>query len=140
MSMPSTQQVTHHVAKKEHRCCECRGIIAPQDVYERTFGVWDGTAETFKTCSHCEEARDWLLNETPWKENTWMEDGAVFLFGELREHLREVVTEIDGKLLFPAYRRLIALKRRGSAAKAIRLENVKPCWPHMTPPDAGGDA
>lgn len=130
MSMPSVQTVKHHVARINHRCCECSGIIAPLDVYERTFGVWDSRADVFKTCSHCEEARDWLLNETIWMEADYLEDGAAFMFGDLRQHLRDLVTEIDGNQFFPAYRRIVEMKRRQKAAKAIFSQTV---------PFAGGE-
>lgn len=130
MSMASVQTVKHHVARINHRCCECSGIIAPLDVYERTWGIWDGIPYTFKTCGHCEEARDWLLNETDWKQHEMVEDGGHFEFGGLRQHLRDVVTEIDGKLLFPAYRRIVEMKRRQKAAMAIFSQTV---------PFAGGE-
>ena len=108
--------VTHHVARKEHKCCECRGIIQPMDVYERTTGVWDSTPHTFKVCGPCEEIRDWLLNETNWPG---LEDiHGTFAFGDLKMHLHELVQEHENNQLFPAYRRIVQMKRRCDAAKA----------------------
>lgn len=42
-------------AKKEHKCCECHGMIAPGETYHRISGVWDGSASTFKRCQVCQE-------------------------------------------------------------------------------------
>ncbi|HEX7767092.1 MAG TPA: hypothetical protein VF443_10285 [Nitrospira sp.] len=44
-------------ARIEHRCCECRGVIAPGQTYEYASGIWDGDPRAFKTCSLCVEAR-----------------------------------------------------------------------------------
>lgn len=121
--MPDFTEVTHHVARKEHKCYECGGIIEPLDVYERTAGKWDGDFSVFKVCGHCETARDWLLNETDWLE--YLDpaggldgiQGAQFYFGSLREHLQEQASECDRKYAFRAYRFIVLMDRRRKAAK-----------------------
>lgn len=118
MTMPSCSTVVHRVARKQHKCYECGGIIAPLDVYEYTSGVWEGRPDSFKVCQHCEEARDWLLEETDWKENAWLEDGASFLFGDLCEHLMEQAREGDRKHAFRAYRFVVLMGRRRKAGAA----------------------
>lgn len=122
--MPVFTEVSHHVAKKEHSCCECGGIIAPLDVYERTAGKWDSGFSVFKVCGHCEAARDWLLNETDWKqllENGGLNgDGAEFYFGQLREHLREQAREGNRQYAFRAYRFIVLMDRRRKAAKEAK--------------------
>ncbi len=45
-------------AKKSHQCVECRGTIAPGEIYVRMWGVWEGQAESFKTCLECDQLRD----------------------------------------------------------------------------------
>lgn len=40
-------------ARKDHKCIECRGVIKKGDLYEKTAGKWDGSFESFKTCSDC---------------------------------------------------------------------------------------
>ncbi len=114
---PDFYTVTHHVAKKPHRCHECKGIIAPLDVYERTAGKWDGRFETFKVCGHCETARDWLLNETEWTEAFFIDDGIDFCFGELRQHLKDYGSDGDRLKAFRAYRFIVLMDRRRKAAK-----------------------
>lgn len=88
--LPQVITVTHHVAHKEHKCCECGGIIAPLDVYERTKGQWDGAWSVFKVCVPCIEARDWLVNETEWKQKFFTEPGTDWHFTKLREHLMQI--------------------------------------------------
>jgi hypothetical protein len=42
------------VARKIHRCCECRGFIQKGERYKRSSGVWPRSGpETFKTCPDC---------------------------------------------------------------------------------------
>jgi hypothetical protein len=55
--LPTMFRQTWHVARKEHKCCECRDTIKIGERYERSFGVWDGDAQEFKTCSSCVEVR-----------------------------------------------------------------------------------
>ena len=44
-------------ARKEHRCCECRGVIRAGQTYEHASGIWEGEPRSFKTCAACVEAR-----------------------------------------------------------------------------------
>jgi len=45
-------------ARKEHRCCECRITIEPGTRYEYVSGIWDGYANSYKTCLGCVSLRD----------------------------------------------------------------------------------
>lgn len=45
-------------ARKNHKCCECNGSINKGDIYEYTFGVWEGKAESFHTCEKCSDLRE----------------------------------------------------------------------------------
>jgi RNase P subunit RPR2 len=47
-------RVTHHVARKEQRCCACSETIAPGHKYVRTFFVWEGEPYVFKRCARCD--------------------------------------------------------------------------------------
>ena len=49
--------ITNPRARKQHRCCECYGIIEPGEKYHVFKGVWD-VPMTFKTCSDCERERE----------------------------------------------------------------------------------
>ncbi len=45
-------------ARQPHKCCECRGIIARGEKYQKIQGLWDGRWRTFKTCIDCKELRE----------------------------------------------------------------------------------
>lgn len=48
------------VGRKEHRCSECRRTIAAGEKYHYEFGKLEGDPVTYRTCSHCMVARQWL--------------------------------------------------------------------------------
>ncbi len=83
-------------ARKQHRCCECSGMILPGQQYERVSGVWEGNADAFKTCLPCMEARDWAT-----KQPEWGGDGEhLFYFEMLSDDLSNLAPEIapgDGR-------------------------------------------
>lgn len=63
-------------ARKEHWCCECRETIKVGDRYEYVSGIWDGRADSYKTCLLCKEIRDhfscghgWVYGEV-WSQLT----------------------------------------------------------------------
>jgi hypothetical protein len=55
---PTIYTTATPVARKEHRCTECREAIQIGTKYERTEGLWSGAWSTFKTCLSCVEIRD----------------------------------------------------------------------------------
>lgn len=126
--LPQVVTVTHHVAHKEHKCCECGGIIAPLDVYERTKGEWFGKIAVFKVCVPCIEARDWLVNETEWKEDFCEElfgsdPGVYWHFTKLREHLMDYGARGDRTKHMNAYRYVVRMNwRRQDASDMFHLE------------------
>ena len=121
--LPQVVTVTHHVARNQHQCCECGGIIAPLDVYERTKGNWDGNWSIFKVCVPCIEARDWLVNETEWKQSFFTEPGIDWEFGNLRQHLMDYGAEGDRTKRMDAYRYVVRMNwRRQDASDMFHLE------------------
>lgn len=97
-----------YVARKEHRCSECRRVIAPGERYESTFGIWEREGHTYKTCSHCLAIREWVTAHVPctcWAHGNVLEDARDtvenyahqapgFAFG----YLRRVVAKNRAKL------------------------------------------
>lgn len=65
------------VARKEHRCTECRKPIVKGEKYELAKGCWDGSWSTFKTCLLCVEIRNRFACQEGW------------LFGEVWNQLEE---------------------------------------------------
>ncbi len=67
-------------SRKEFKCCECRRVIPIGSGYESTFTVYEGSAETFRTCLVCVEIRDTFHCGT---------DKGQPLLGELWEHIAD---------------------------------------------------
>lgn len=64
------------MARKEHKCCECGGVIPSGEKYEVYSGCWDGSWGRYKTCFFCVTIRD-----------LYCPGG--YVFGELVETIRE---------------------------------------------------
>jgi len=87
MCMPTMYTVTRPVARKQHRCCECRQPIEPKEQYVRTDGMWDGRFDVFKTCMFCYTANasalgfireDYFLQDPPFGELwAWFADNGL---------------------------------------------------------------
>ena len=70
------------VARKAHRCGECRREILPGETYRRMRLISDGSASTEKFCMHCNVAAEWLVGEC---------SGYIFtkVLDDLEEHQHE---------------------------------------------------
>ena len=66
------------VARKAHKCRECRRVIEPGEKYHVDRFMWESKLDTCKVCSHCMVAREWLSDEC----GGW-------LYGEVEEDIRE---------------------------------------------------
>lgn len=55
--MPQVYGCEMPVARKDHRCCECDGVIKKGEKYHRHHGIWEGEANTYKVCLECELIR-----------------------------------------------------------------------------------
>lgn len=52
-------------ARKEHKCEECSRTIKVGEPYESAWGIWEGRADTFRTCRHCLALREWVTAHVP---------------------------------------------------------------------------
>lgn len=57
--------ITNPVARRQHRCEECGGVIAPGEKYQRVFMVFEGDASTIKTCSRCLDVLGFVQASVP---------------------------------------------------------------------------
>lgn len=115
--MPSCFKEIYRVARKQHKCCECGGIIEPLDVYQYISGVWDGQPDSFKTCTPCTEARDFY--EENFKVLRDSDDGAYTLTAlqsELAEAAKELL-DCEPGFKFKTWRLIAKMKQRRAAAK-----------------------
>lgn len=65
------------VARREHQCSECRGVIAKGETYKRESFIHEGFNQ-HKTCRRCLAARQWLIDEC-----------SGFVYGAVLEDLAE---------------------------------------------------
>lgn len=63
---PSCSSVKTRTARKEHRCYECRETIPAGVKYEYVSGIWDGRADSYKTCLSCVEIRQHFACSGGW--------------------------------------------------------------------------
>ena len=116
--MPSFAQTIHRTALKRHTCTECQGDIQPMDIYERVTGYWDGQFSTFKTCTHCEIARDRYVEV--WGRLRLPEEGH-YSFGRVEEDITYAAPHFDGTgVAFELYRHVVGMRQRRRAAIARR--------------------
>ena len=73
-------------ARKFHRCSECRGWIAPGETYRKSFGVWDGSAQSFKTCRDCIEFAGWAEDQNG--------DNICYGLGNMIHDIRDCLNEM----------------------------------------------
>lgn len=98
-------QAADRKARKEQKCIECRRVIAPGETYHYEFGKFDGDAVTYKTCSHCMVAREWLQVNC----GGWIYDEVI---EEIREHAEEYP-----RLAIPLLRIAVGARRKWQAFK-----------------------
>lgn len=80
------------VARKVHKCHECRRDIQPGERYEYHAGLLDGGWVTYKTCQQCLSVREWLIQVC----SGWV-------YGQIGEDLLEHFWEGYGIWLARAY-------------------------------------
>lgn len=99
------------VARKEHKCNECRRPIAAGETYECVTGKFDLKMFVNKTCSHCVGARSWLRREC-----------GGFCWGAVLQDLEEHWNE-EGIHTMELGRLIVGMRRRWS--KKRKLEDAK---------------
>lgn len=79
---PDFEHVKMIRARKQHKCCECRGPILPGSTYENARSVYDGRWAEHKTCSVCAAIRSDFFP-------------CGFIYGDLWDELREMHDDED---------------------------------------------
>lgn len=80
---PDCYTISTPKARKDHKCCECRGTISKGEVYHVFSGIWDGRAGTYKTCADCESHRNDIVDKR------WLHAEDYPCFGHLYEDVFE---------------------------------------------------
>lgn len=103
MEYPQAYSEKQQKARKEHKCCECRGYIQPGETYQKIWGIWDGDVGNFKTCQDCQAIR-----ESEYHHRAYDERPAL---GMLEEHVEE-----SHGYLSQAHQELLAVKLKRGAS------------------------
>jgi hypothetical protein len=56
----AVDRTSKHRARKEHKCCACRGVISRGELYSYSFTVFDGEASELRRCARCDVIYDHL--------------------------------------------------------------------------------
>lgn len=106
---PSAYKKETRMARKEHKCCECRGIICPKQTYHYCSGIWEGRPDSFKVCFACQEIRkelEWRIFSTEPIPFEKLQDAVLewandmpHLLREFVDHARCVGGKIDQQLI-----------------------------------------
>lgn len=95
-SMPEVfTSKTGIVARKEHKCCECKGSIHKGEAYYYCQGQWEGDFSRYRQHLNCKEACTMI------RDNFFQ--GECIGFGELFEYYHEYIDPADkNQYAFPA--------------------------------------
>lgn len=85
---PSVFRQKMQKARKQHKCLECKKIIEIGELYEYTFGIWEGDADSFHTCEDCSDLRDSMEAM-----------GFCPTYGELKDEHKEYISEYQPPIL-----------------------------------------
>lgn len=87
---PSFFNETRPVAKKQHRCCECKLMIEPGEKYYKATGCWSGDVSSYKTCPRCLEMIEMIKQHF---------DPFNYSFGALHESIYYAAYDLDFKFI-----------------------------------------
>lgn len=104
LELPEFYNERLQVARKEHKCSECRLTFPAGSKYKVVTGVWDSTFLTYKTCPNCLKILDAVKEKFDF----------AYAFGDMLAEARDAVRSlIDpdpgycfriGRMLIPAWR------------------------------------
>lgn len=115
---PSFSTFTHRTARKRHFCTECHGAIEVGEVFEYVWGLWNDQVNIFKTCTHCETARNFYVGDCDSESFRDPSIGA-YSFTQVGQDLFSFAKDCPAGsgLKFGAYRHAIELTRRRESAR-----------------------
>ena len=87
--LPEVYRQSDVRARKWHRCSECRGWIAPGETYRKFFGVWDGDARNYATCSDCQQFAAWAEEQNG--------DNICYAFGNMIHDIGDCLDEMGDR-------------------------------------------
>jgi hypothetical protein len=97
-------------AKKNHTCQECDRLINIGEKYQYVSGKWGGIISTFKTCSHCVVAQEWMIKNCGYWEH-----------GNLHDEIIEHACDYEKMEL---YRLAVGMRRSWKKFKSNELMSI----------------
>ena len=92
------ETATIRMARKVHRCCECRQPIEPGQRYEVRAHFEDGSVSTYKTCLSCAEIRNTFFCEGWYYGSVWSDiESAMFDAGRLNSACLDRLSTVEAK-------------------------------------------
>ena len=110
--LPDAYTCSEPVARKEHKCCECRRIIAKSEKYHRFSGIYSFGCESFATCQECQRLREWYI------ETQRLRHEEIPAFGYLYDDMRDSDVDIDEA------KRKAAEEHAAESAERIKTEQA----------------
>ncbi len=59
--MPDVYRLSERKARKDHQCCECKGVIGKGEKYNYHSGIWNGEPASYKVCLDCDALRKQVM-------------------------------------------------------------------------------
>lgn len=100
---------TRPLARKEHKCYECKRVINKGEKYLREVTLFDGIVETWKTCVDCESLRSNFFSRG-------------YYFGDIIYMLREHINDSGGDVSEKCISGLTP------GAQGVVCEMIEDCW------------
>jgi hypothetical protein len=103
-------------ARKPHKCSECYRVITVGETYRSVFGVWEGNAQTFHWCAHCDAAQTVVAAVT---------DCRCYSFGGLWDDFHETAENFkELQRIYYAVRRKWTYRRGPQKGQLMPIPNV----------------
>ena len=75
--LPTCFSVKDRIARKSHKCLECKQEIKPGEKYRYSSGIWDSVPGSFKQCNTCASIFDVCIDINN-EQNNFLEEGPAF--------------------------------------------------------------
>lgn len=94
--MSDHYDITHHRARVEHRCGECRATIPKGAMYARHTSITSDGVATHRMCLDCDAWAAALVgaNRAAGKWGVWYDGEAIWIWGSLWEAIGEFAREV----------------------------------------------
>ena len=95
--MSDHYDITHHRARVEHRCGECRATIPKGAMYARHTSITSDGVARHRMCADCDAWADALTeaNRAAGKWGVWYDEDATWCWGSLWDAIAEFALRVE---------------------------------------------